>query len=308
MRKVFFFFLFTPIVFTACEKGVTIDVPQKEPRLVINGLLEKNQLIELGIGKSRGVLDPDNNTGSLQEQYVIKTAIPVVYENNIPIDTLVYQSSDYRYKSLRNKTIRDGFTYTIKVNAPGFTMAEATSILPSQSVIAELRRVRNIRTNGAGEQLDEINIKLNDPAAEKNFYLVQVWGNHFGNPLYCVGTSDKDIESIGEETDPLDPDNCFDGSALLMKDVNFNRTLKHLKLTVASSELVEYTDPSTNRTYRPYVKVYRITEGQFRYIKSYHANINASDNPFAEPVNVFSNVNNGYGIFAVSTVAVDTLR
>lgn len=297
---------------SACEKTVHIDIPQKEPRLVINGLLQKNDLFTLSIGKSRGILAPDNNQVSLAEQYVVKNAEVTVFENGAPIDILVYQPADFTYKSIHNKRVRDGFSYMIKVNAPGYKEAEAGSSLPSQSVIAELRRIRNSRTNSQGESVDDITIKLNDPAGEKNFYLVQVWGatygGPFGNKIYCVSTADKDVEQIGDNTDPVDPDNCFDGSTILMRDNNFNGSEKLLKLFVQSSYLQEYADPLTHRTYRPYIKVFRITEDEFKYIKSYDAYYNSEDNPFAEPANVYTNVKNGYGIFSLSTMAVDTLR
>jgi Domain of unknown function (DUF4249) len=317
MKPLLLIFIVSFFLLAACEKTVKIDIPQKEPRLVINGRLVKNDLFSISVGKSRGVLTPGNNQGSLQEQYTVKTAVPVVYENGVAIDTLIYQPADYSYTTIRNKKVRDGFAYTILVKAPGFNTAEASSLLPSQSVIAELRRIRNSRTSASGEQQDEITIRLNDPAAEKNFYLIQVANTYSfaggGNVVekryvYCVSTSDKDIELIGDNADPLSTDNCYDGSKLLMRDNNFNGAQKLVKLFVASSELIDYTDPATHRIYRPVVLVSRITEDEFKFIKSFNAYENAGDNPFAEPVNVYSNVKNGYGIFALSTMAADTLR
>lgn len=306
--------LLYPLVFTvclmACEKTVTIDVPKKDPKLVIKGLLEKNELIAVTIGKSRGVLEPVNYQTSLFEQYTVKNAVPVVYENGVAVDTLVYDAQNYSYKAKYNSRIRDGFLYTIRVTAPGFTMAEASSLLPSQSVIAEVRRVKNARTDIDGDMVDDITIKLDDPAAETNFYMVQVWaatGTMFGNRIGCVSSTDKDLEPIGEDTDPLAADNCFEGDALLMKDVNFNGRQKQLKISVSSMNLQDYTDQQ-GRLHRPYIKVFRVTEDQFKYVKSYNIYTTAGDNPFAEPANVYSNIKNGYGIFAVSTVAVDSLR
>lgn len=304
--------LYTLIVIlaTACEKTVKVDIPKKDPKLVINGLLEKGETVALHIGKSRGVLDPDNFTTTLIEQYTVTNAVVALVENGVSVDTLVYSASDYSYRSPRNRAARDGAVYMIKATAPGFKMAEATSEVPSQSVIAGLVWNKNVRTNSAGFSMDEITIKWNDPAGEKNFYLVQV---HRASPyssytaIGCMSSADKDLE-LSAETDPLDPDNCYDGGRLLMRDQNFNGNLKQLKLLTESSQLVNYTDPSNGRLHRPYVKVFRITEDQFRFMKSMDAYDAATENPFAEPTNVFTNVKNGYGIFSISTVAVDTLR
>jgi hypothetical protein len=310
MKRILLYTLVFATILTACEKPVTIEIPKKDPKLVIKGLLEKNEVVVVTVGKSRGVLDPVSYQTSLVEQYTVKNALPVIYENGAAIDTLVYDAANYEYKAKYNSRIRDGFLYTIRVTAPGFTMAEASSLLPSQSVITEVRRIRNARTNIDGDLVDDITIKLDDPAGEKNFYLIQVWaatGSMFGNRIWCVSSTDKDLEPIGEDTDPLAQDNCFDGSSLLMKDVNFNGAQKQLKISVISNELQEYQD-SQGRRHRPYIKVLRITEDQFKYVKSYNIYTTAGDNPFAEPANVYSNIKNGYGIFAVSTAAVDTLR
>lgn len=297
------------ILATACEKTVKVDIPTKDPKLVINGLLVKGETVSLHIGKSRGVLDPDNFTSGLIEQYTVKNAVVALFENGVSIDTLQYRASDYIYYSPRNRAARDGATYMIKATAPGFTMAETVSGVPSQSVIAGVVWNKNVRTDAEGRSIDDITIKLNDPAAEKNFYMVQVFMAmpYSYVPIHCISTLDKDIEQMGE-TDPLDPDNCYNGGELLMKDVNFNGGLKQLKLSVGSLELVTYTHPINGTVYRPHIKVYRITEEHFRFLKSMDAYDQASENPFAEPTNVFTNVKNGYGIFSISTVAVDTLR
>lgn len=304
--------LYTLIVILseACEKTVTVNIPKKDPKLVINGLLVKGETVSLHIGKSRGVLEPDNFSTSLMEQYTVKNAMVVLFENGVSIDTLLYRASDYSYYSPRNRVARDGAVYMIKATAPGFTTtAEAISEVPSQSVLAGVVWNRGARNNDGGYPVDDIIIKLNDPAAEKNFYLVQIgisspyaWGN-----FYCVSSTDKDLEPSAE-TDPLDQESCFQGDRMLMKDVNFNGGFKQLKLSVDSMLLNNFVDPSNGTIYRPYIKLFRITEDQFKFLKSMDIYDAASENPFAEPTNVFTNVKNGYGIFSISTVAIDTLR
>jgi hypothetical protein len=297
------------VILASCEKSVTIDIPEKPAQLVVNSILEKGDSIRLMVGKTRHILS-GSVMGNLEETYAVKDANAVVYRNNIAIDTLVYFPSSHDYRSLKNTVVANGNVYTYKVSANGYTPVETSSALPSQSVIAQLIRVKNARTNSGGGSMDEITIKLDDPAAEKNFYLVQIfpaWAGSSGYAVYCVSTSDKDVEQIGDDADPLATDNCYNGGRLLLSDVNFNGKQKQLKLFVDSGELREFSDASGNIR-RPYVKVLRITEDYFRYIKSYSSYESASGNPFAEPVNVYSNVKNGFGILAVSTAAADTLR
>jgi hypothetical protein len=296
-------------VLAACEKNVTIDIPQRAPRLVLDGQLGKGQPFQISVGKSRGILQPLNYNLSLEDNYVVKDARPIVFENNTPIDTLVFSPSDYRYKTIRNKIVRDGFTYTLKVTAPNFEQAEATTIVPSQSQIASVTRVANARKNADGNFMDQITIKLNDPSEVNHYQISFFAAANFGGtgyPITCLSSTDKDLESIGDNTDPTATDNCFDGSQLLMKDVNFNGGTKVLTVYIESSQLMN--NSSGGMIHRPFVKVYRITADHFKYIKSLNTFENTAGNPFAEPVNVYSNISNGYGLFSAYTMAVDTLR
>lgn len=49
-------------------------------------------------------------------------------------------------------------------------------------------------------------------------------------------------------------------------------------------------------------------EAYFRYLKSYEYLQYNDDNPFAEPANVYSNVKNGYGVFALVHAATYEVR
>ena len=278
---------------------------------MINGWVGKDSLISLRIGKSRYSLKPLDVPGNQTESYTVKNAVPVIFENNIPIDTLVYDVSAYNYRTLRGAAFRAGRTYSVRVKAPGFTEAWAESIVPSQSEVASVQRTRNARTNSFGQSEDEIIIRLNDPAGENNFYMVQVYSpvysGGYSYPLSCVRTTDKDVEVLGY-ADPMDTENCHNGGEILMKDTYFNGSQKVLKLYAESSMLQEMTDMNTGQINRPYIHVLRITEEHYKFIKSYSLYSNTNENPFAEPVNVFSNVNNGYGVFSIFTKFTDTLR
>ena len=294
------------LALASCEKNVTIDIPKKNPKLVINSVMQKGIPLTASIGKSRHILEaPGLNP---QDTYIVTDALTVLFENGTPVDTLVYDAGYHLYRTSHNTALRNGYNYTLRVGAPGFTQAEALTIVPSQAAIAELTVVRNARIDAYGDHQDEIRIKFNDPA-EKNFYQIQVLSSYYGTsgyPISCVQTTDKDVEAVGYN-DPIGGDDCLDGGSILLRDDNFNGGQKTVSLFVSSSSLMEYTDGAGN-IHRPFIRLNGITEDHFRFIKTHALYDNAGDNPFAEPVNVYTNVKNGYGIFAGFTSAVDTLR
>ena len=307
--KIFVIFFLGIFVFSSCEKNITVNIPKKPPRLVINAILEKTKPIEIMVGKSRHILD------SIElsiEPYIVKNAVVVIFENGIPYDTLIYQPNSYTYTSPQNKKIRDGYTYNLKVSAAGFTSVEASAIVPSISEAPVVTRVKDARVTSYGDHQDEVTVTLNDPA-EKNFYLLQIFhadagfGGSTEYPIYCASTTDKDLEKVGEDPDPLSTDNCYDAGNLIMKDDNFNGRQKQLRFYIESSQLQDYTLPGGG-TSKPYVKLSRISEDYFKYIKSYYIAYDSGGNPFAEPVNVFTNVINGLGIFSIRSTAVTFIQ
>jgi hypothetical protein len=311
MKKIFYSCILSLILFVSCEKIVEVDIPQKQPKLVINALLGGDTNVVVSVGTSRHILTGLNQQISLRESYTVKNAVPVLYENNIAVDTLIYHSNDFLYKSLRGRRLQHGQTYTIKVNAPGFTQAEATTTMPSPVAGVEVKRTKSVRKNVDGNDLDEILIKINDPLS-KDFYLIQVFSAGYNagyhSNIYCISTSDKDVELLGSDTDPFDPDNCYDAKNILLNDINFNGTQKQLKLFALTDELRDMRDGSTGQIIKPSVRVSRITEDYFRYLKSYSLYESSVDNPFAEAVNVYSNVKNGYGIFTATTFSHHILQ
>jgi hypothetical protein len=311
MKKIFYSSIILLTLFSSCEKIVEVDIPQKQPKLVINALLGGDTNVVVTIGTSRHILSSTNQQTSLRESYTVKNAVPVLYENNMAVDTLVYHPNEYLYKSLRTRRLQPGQAYTLKVNAQGYTQAEATTTMPAAISGVEVSRTKRVRKNVDGDDLDEISIKISDPS-NKDFYLIQVFSAGYNagyqSNIYCISTSDKDVELLGNNTDPFDPDNCYDPKNILLNDINFNGTQKHLKLFALTDELRDIRNTSTGQIVRPSVRVSRITEDYFRYLKSYGLYESSVDNPFAEAVNVYSNVKNGYGIFTAHTFSNHILQ
>jgi hypothetical protein len=106
--------------------------------------------------------------------------------------------------------------------------------------------------------------------------------------------------------DPLYGDDCILSDRILLSDINFNGSTKTIIFYMESGPLDPQTSPSGIR--RATVELLHINNDYFKYIKSLNSYENAVDNPFAEPVNLFSNAKNGYGLFTTYGIAVDSIR
>jgi hypothetical protein len=307
MRNTIFFLFIVSCLLAACEKDIKVPIPPHQPKLVLNGLIRENSVFELSVSKSQGILTatPTNDPQSI---YRVSNARVLLFENNIPAGELSYNAGTRRYRSLTNKRVTLGRQYRIVAVAPGIKdTAEVLNTVPTRPVITRLTRVANARTNSSGEPLDEITLTFNDPAGEKNYYLVRLQYSPGGNNIYqlvpCIYTNDADVEK-DDTDDPFGPEACLNEGRALLRDDNFNGRTKQLKISVSSF----YIPASPGPLPRTIIELWHITEAHFRYLKSRNTYSNTEDNPFAEPALVFSNVKNGYGVFSTYTAAVDSIR
>ena len=289
------------LIVSSCERDAHIDIPPQVPKLVTESEQGQNTFPEARIVHTRSVVDPLPPYGSA-DPYVVKNAVVLLYENDIFKDSLKYNASDDNYKAAIAK-IQAGKTYKLVFSAPNFPTAEAVSFTPTLVPISNMVFTQDARSDADGNPEDEIKMTFSDNGTTEDYYLVRIL-NGYGDYLYCVTTNDKDVEKLVEE-DPLYPEDCLQSNRLLLSDQNFNGTTKTLIFYAGSGEL----DPATTQSglQKARVELLHINKDYYKYIKSLNSQENATDNPFAEPVNLFTNVKNGYGFFTTYAIAVDSI-
>ena len=296
------------ILFASCEKTVTVNVPVQAPKLVVNGIIQANNPFEVSVGKSEAVLS-SNNANSFK----VNNAFVQLYENGLLKDTLIYNSINDSYKVKNGTTAAVGKTYKLIAAAGGFVTVDAESITPSNIAIQSIARVVNAKTDANGNTQDEVKIKFADNGAETNYYLFKIkfpayntGATIFYQSVNCIVSTDVDIDR-GSASDPTDINSCI-FREFTMSDKNFNGNIKTLTLYINSNNLQVYTNPFNAKKYKPIVEINSISKNYYNYRRSKETYRDNEDNPFSEPVLVYSNVNNGYGIFSTFTIARDTIR
>ena len=302
MKKIILYIPVVALFLAACEKDADVQIPAHQPKLVINGEHSQNDLFGVRIGRSVGINEPIPQNAT--ELFNVANARVLLKQNDIIVDSLNYNSSRKRYEGTKARAMI-GNTYTIVATAPGFQQAEASSLLPALVRPLNVGIRRKVRTSADGGPLDEVTITFKDDASTQDDYLIRIKGAR-GEYVFCASSNDKDLERP-VSGDPFNTNECLSGSQLLLSDRNFNGTTKTIVFNIISAELNEYTNPQGNRL-KPTIELLHITPDYFKNLKSLAAFNNAEDNPFAEPVNVFTNIKNGYGFFTTYAMAVDTLR
>lgn len=297
-------FIFTVLlmIVISCTRTAQVDLPVHQSRLVLHGYVGVGERFSVSIGRSIGgdYVVEDSNT-------FVKNAWVVLYVDNQFGDSLRFDPQKNRYVST-TIIAESGRSYKIISGAPGFETVEAIATAPAAVRTLNISHLTHARTSADGVSLDDIVIRFEDPATEKNYYLSALHPAFPGSSYLCVYTYDPSVERYTGDFVPFDQRNCISSEEILYTDKSFNGSVKDITFSTEGSQLQHYTDPVTGHTYRPFFKRYNISEDYYRYFKNVISLTYSYGSPtMSDPVITKGNVKNGYGLFTVFTVTTDTI-
>ncbi|HEY5511149.1 MAG TPA: DUF4249 domain-containing protein [Prolixibacteraceae bacterium] len=289
---------------TACQPE-QISLPDTGRKIVLNGLINSDSLIRVYVGKSIYISDSD---GLVVQN--LDNAKVYIYQNGLLIDSLqhdfkginwglFYPSGNYYSKKVKPLP---GKEYRIVAKIPGLPDVSATAILPNPVKIEKVDAAA-IRLAPYNQDALKCNIKFADPLNETNYYLVEVF--------YKYG--DQITPIISERftcKDPVVEEYLSDGSiaggnlaGVVFSDKVINGKTYSLNLTIWRNPARSGDGPRSVI----YFHLYSISENYFKYIRTLNLYSAKHGKPLSEPVQVFSNITGGYGIFAGAAVSCDSL-
>jgi len=177
----------------------------------------------------------------------------------------------------------------LRVNADGFETVTSNCVIPEP---VKIESVVIDTVDGEYEKELEITISFTDLPRIENYYSLSVleistWEGRTSNS--SIFFSSNDI-LIRDENRILDEGRDFFGEAF------FDDTIldgKNYKLKI----YVHFND-RTKRQINYEIVLASLTKEYYQYLETREAQIRTIDNPFAEPVIIYSNIKNGLGIFS----------
>lgn len=333
MRNKFNVFIisYLSIIFLSCETIID-DIPLSrfpdlQEKLVMTSFLcPQDTMIYVSLGKSiplfgTGKIDTTkvliytgDSANFLRVNNYVSDAI-VSISDGIKGSILKFNPKHKFYEiSRRDFRIESGKTYTIKAKS-GNLEVEASTKIPSQRVRINNLQIRPFMqiTSTFFEKDTNIGYQLQfdwlDIAGESNYY--KVFGEMTYQQLEPVikNVENKEEVSIVEKTKyayfrwPNEQssavrsyykDQNADGNQFKIGAVNFfeNRSIFRTKSGTYKSETV----PDSDKIIR--VQLSNISKEFYDYQKSLSEHNRTDDNPFAEPIQVYTNVKNGFGCVA----------
>jgi len=128
-----------------------------------------------------------------------------------------------------------------------------------------------------------VTIRFQDQPDVKNYYEIAIYSKY--DPMF----DDKDFVFI-YSSDLSHTRGAFDDN-ILLDDDSFDGTIKEIELKIERRNVVAPAEF--------YLEFRSINEGFYKYTKTLNQWGNVNDNPFASPVQIFSNVDQGLGVIAL---------
>lgn len=281
MKKIIFGLLLS-MCLLSCEKQLSYDLPEGENNIVVNSILNANaDTILVNLSLSKPTAEP------LDTNLFINDAQVDFYENNQLISSLQPWGTKGYYHT--NYQVRSGYTYSLKVKYNEFE-AQANTTLPDKPNFSS----RILDPNGTliiGE------ITIHDDADKSNYYIIGVQHNDtaYNDTSFAIVRKNA-LRFIFADFGPIEAKlyGIVDGYAF--SDQIFDGQTYSFKW---------YAKAGIDTLF---VRLFTIDKNLFEFFKTFSLSEIANANPFAQPANVYTNIDGGLGLFASLNYIEDTLE
>lgn len=260
------FFIIVIVFFSSCDRQIIIDLGTPPRRLVMSCTLDADSLVNIHVNRSVSSLD---RTGPIS----VTNAKVELYENDVLLETLNNGNAGYYLFSVKPEP---GKNYRVNCSYENYESITAQTTLPFPVEIVST----TIDTIGIVTQFGEtVNLKLtiNDPANESNYYMIKLMYrdtlNFYNYPVYLISA-----DPLFNQTDEF----VFD-------DITFNGKQRTFTFSMDKPEF--QFQPIGNYVF----ELHHLNYDAYQFVVTFNRYMNNYSNPFAEPIQVYSNVSSQMG-------------
>ncbi len=307
MRNTIFSLTISAILLSSCngdffDQTVTIDPPAYEKKMAAHLVGSNNgEDLQIMLSRNFGVFENPK-----EEDYFVKNANIEIFEEGqkkLAINSgLVGQNDRFTVVHELNgeQFFQAGKNYELRVSHPEYPSISGKQLMPLPVKVDSVNYT--IRRSGQfGDITLSVNVYLKDPAGVKNYYevvaavdatqLIPVFDNMNNFIRYDTITGSYELYDI-ESDDPNVVETRSNGLAV-SDDVFDGNNYKF----VYKGNPSFYS--SNNPEYKLTIWVRAITQEYYQFAVTSKRSEDSDDNPFAEPVRIFSNMENGIGAFTL---------
>lgn len=286
--KHFFPFLVV-LVLVSCEKDVTFHF-EHQPKLNLNCILNPDSSVTVNLTLSQSL-------GSPEEIRPVDGAVITLYEDN-QIFGMLKETGDGYYKL--DKKPHEGKKYQITAEATDYHSVSAETTIPNRPEIEYSKEITGHLEFDSTRATFNLNVKINDRPGPDNYWIYDTWvvkGVKYGGARKEINA--PFLDGFNKITDPEAKYGYTLSLGVRLSDEGYDgKTMEFVIPDYFEGTQYSYTDA---------VHFLNTCEHYDKHIKTIILNRMKEDSelPFFEPVQIYSNIENGYGIFgscAITTI------
>jgi hypothetical protein len=266
---------------------IKVNPPEHTDGLVVHLYInDSSDTIKASVSKSIGALETVKDRTDL----LINDAVVQIKNEN---DEVVFELNNIEPKKgsminfvlpLSTPFSGNGKTYKLQLMQSALGTATAVQTMPEPVLITNPEFKLNSGHDLDGYPVSTLSFDLHDPTGEVNYYQIKVlYVNKAQGVSYYYSLSSYDPVYVSS----------YDYNALMLSDKTFNGKKFHVKLDTYINELDSQGEL--------YIDIKGISKDFYLFSKSMYMSYNQEDMGFTEPVSVYNNINNGLGIFSLSS-------
>ena len=296
----------------SCDKWlngqvIDFDLPDHTPVLTVYAFYELGQnVVDTKVGSSVSIVSQgepqpvDDVTIKLyQNEQLVEEWAPEAtyvidtfwsYFDPVLNDTIYYVDSTFTYQhTLANNLSTDLDEYKLEVSAPGYETISSTLTVPAKAIVTNTAFERDVFVSPPGwagqvdDKGDKVKFTIDDPAGGDNVYHISFMFE-YGDSNYSYFTEAYfDVNETGFD---------YDRGGYILSDQYFDGQQR-------SFEFEKWYYEGEQKPNKVQISVLTMPKSYSDFKTSLYKYWDAEYNPFAEPVVLYSNVENGLGLFSI---------
>ena len=324
-------FLLLILIAEACESDLNLDIPDSSPILTVNCILKDDESVSMAVTESLP------NKISSDTITIVRNASVILTNDDGLSENLIYREQKFNNRITGDYISLNGYkpisenTYQIRIEVLGFEIITSATVIPKSIPILSVDTNTTYINNGGNiYKVLECTVRFEDPIQTGNYYKLSI--DRYGlTDHYVSYPFGRTTETVKYQAYFFCPNNnavymrinhSTPGSISLenedkeiwvneifIADDACNGSIYELKIYVWPAWFNDRAYPPagekiTNRT--AYIRLYSINEEYYKYANSYFNQLIKRNDIFSEPVQVYSNISNGTGIFSGASASIDS--
>lgn len=311
LNRILFLFTFGVFFVTSCEEPVDLDIVVQEPQIVVTSNFAPGTPFKVTVTKSRNVLANE------ADEFVNNATVRIFSAQGKELDKLPLNNFHTPFYESKRLMPESGKAYRLQVDIPNKPTVVAEDIVPLPVALTAIE-LDTLEIFGAAEDKIykvSVDVHFTDPIGEQDYYHLSLF-NHVDDseeentPMDGLNgsstgrTSAKKLSPLMPlESDENNPSVIFhfEDGGVLFTDEDFDGQ----KATLTFYSLLSFD----NETHQGKVvgELKTVSKDYYLYHTSLSRQIANKDRPFVEPISVYSNIENGLGIFSGYAVYRDSV-